>query len=125
MRGVTVEFRGPAGGALYGGGASAGTADSLGNDAEEWGEPVEVADVLVAAGAARDSKESNRPDGIEVAWTLVVPRGFSASLRGCQVRVPGHEEWHDVIGDPMATPDGQLRRRFSRNRIVEAARRDG
>lgn len=124
MRGITVEFRGPVGCELYGEPAEAET-NSLGDPIAEMGEPVEVADVLVSAGAARDARESNRPDGIAVAWTLVIPRSFTPSLRGCEVRVPGDPAWYPIVGDPRATPDGQLLRRLPRNRIAEAAMRDG
>lgn len=116
MRGVSVDVRSPVAGKAK---------DALGNAVETWGEPVTVDDVLVAAGAAVDSLESNRPQGIVVSYTLTFPKSFTASLRGCQVRVPGDANWYDVVGDPKATPDGQLMRSFSRNRIVEVTRSDG
>lgn len=57
-----------------------------------------VHDVLVAPGPRQDVVESNRPDGVEVAFNLHFPKTFSGSLRGAQVVVRG--EPFDVIGDP-------------------------
>lgn len=116
MKGVDVQVRAPAD----------GTADALGNPARSWGAPRTVSDVLVQAGSTYNSNESNRPQGIVVAYTCVWPKSDTASLRGCQVKVPGDSEWYAVVGDPKATPDGQMARPFrQRNRIVEVTRDDG
>ena len=115
MRGLDVEVRHPVEGA----------ADELGNPTRSWSEPETVGDVLVGAGPTADSHEANRPDGVTVAYTLVFPRGWTGSLRGRQVRVPGDADWYSVVGDPKATPDGQLPRRFTRNRVVEVTRDAG
>lgn len=58
-----------------------------------------VDDVLVAPGARTDVVDSNRPDGVEVAWTLHFPKTFSGSLRGASVSVRGEPKAR-VIGDP-------------------------
>ena len=116
MKGVDVSVRAPV----------AGAKDALGNPVTAWGEPRTVSDVLVSAGAALDSKESNRPAGVVVSYTCVWPKSDGSSLRGCQVQVPGDSDWYNVVGDPKETPDGQMARPFRiRNRIVEVTRDDG
>ncbi len=58
-----------------------------------------VPDVLVADGSQSSAADSIRPDGITVDKTLYFPREFAyESLRGCWVRVDGHE--YTVLGDP-------------------------
>lgn len=100
--------------------------DALGNPMETWTVGRVVQDVLVQAGATANSNESNRPDGVTVAYTCVWPKSDASSLRGCQVKVPDDPCWYNVIGDPKATPDGQMARPFrDRNRLVEVARDDG
>ncbi|MGO3147087.1 MAG: hypothetical protein ACTIJ6_05340 [Leucobacter sp.] len=64
----------------------------------EW-VPETVDDVLVAPGAREDVVDSNRPEGVRVAWTLHFPKTFNASLRGARISVRG-EEARSVIGDP-------------------------
>ena len=59
-----------------------------------------VDDVLVAPGPRQDVVESNRPDGVEVAFNLHFPKTFSESLRGARVSVRGQEPLN-VIGDPQ------------------------
>lgn len=116
MRGVDVLLRKP---------VESGK-DSLGNPVCTWSEPEVVSDVLVAVGATADSLESNRPDGVTVAYTLVWPKSHADSLRGCQVKVPGDPEWYSVAGDPKPQVDGQMLRPYNvRNRVVEAVRDDG
>lgn len=58
-----------------------------------------VEDVLVAPGAREDVVDSNRPEGVRVAWTLHFPKTFNKSLRGARVSVRG-EPACPVIGDP-------------------------
>jgi hypothetical protein len=116
MRGVDVSVRSPV----------SGQKDALGNPTVTWDKPRTVSNVLVSAGSASDSKDTNRPDGVIVTYTCVWPKSDSSSLRGCQVQVPGDSAWYSVIGDPKATPDGQMARRFrDRNRVVEVTRDDG
>jgi len=116
MRGVSVQLKSPV----------EGKKDALGNPAVTYGEPTTVDDVLVHAGAAADSRETNRPDGVVVSYTLYWPKASTASLRGCLVKVPGDSEWYRVVGDPKATPEGQMARPFQvRNRVVEVTRDDG
>ena len=116
MRGVAVQLKTPID----------GKKDALGNAKRTYAEAVTVDDVLVHAGTAADSKESNRPEGVVVSYTLYWPKASGGSLRGCLVKVPGDSEWYSVIGDPKATPEGQMARPFQvRNRVVEVTRSDG
>lgn len=64
-------------------------------------EPVEtpVENVLVAPGALSDLGE-DRPDGVEVKYTLQFPKTFAGTLEGADVIVRG--EPCPVIGHPDA-----------------------
>lgn len=115
MKGVDVLVRAP----------SRGAVDELGNPARSFGDPETVGDVLVMAGATSDSQESNRPDGVGVAYTLTFPASYAGSLRGCEVKVPGDDSWYGIAGDPRPTPAGQLGRPLRWNRTAEAVRSDG
>lgn len=72
--------------------------------ANDYREPVfETAEravdgVLIAVGATGNLADSNRPEGVSVAYTLYFPKTFDEGLRGRRVRVYG--EWFDVVGDP-------------------------
>ena len=126
MRGVDVQVRGRVQPQTTTTTGESVEIDALGNPVETWTEPRTVHDVLVQSGATSSSTESNRPEGVTVAYTCVWPKSDASSLRGCQVKVPDDPAWYNVIGDPKATPDGQLARPFrDRNRIVEVARDDG
>lgn len=59
----------------------------------------EVENVVVAPGSTADVEDSTRPYGTRAAFTLGLPKAFSASLRGCRVVVRGTE--CAVIGDPQ------------------------
>ena len=116
MRGVDILLRRPVEGA----------ADGLGNPARSWGEPETVAGVLVASGDTDDATASNRPHGVDVAYTLVFPKAHSGSLRGCEVKVPGDDRWYRIEGDPKKHPDGQMARPLGRwDRIAKAVASDG
>lgn len=71
--------------------------DDLGEPTGQAATETDV-DVVVAPGST-DSLGSERPDGVEVAYTLHFPKTWTASLRGCSVRVRG--EAYGVIGDPQ------------------------
>ena len=47
--------------------------------------------------------ESNRPDGVTVAYTLYFPKAFTGCLDGAQVVVRG--ETFSVIGAPRRYPE--------------------
>lgn len=59
-----------------------------------------VDDVLVAPGPRSDVIESNRPEGVKIAWTLHFPKTFSGSLRGARISVRGQKAL-SVVGDPQ------------------------
>ncbi|MHC6175467.1 hypothetical protein [Glutamicibacter sp. X7] len=66
----------------------------------EYGEvETTVEDVLVAPGPRADVVDSNRLEGVQIAWTLHFPKTFSGSLRGTSVKVRG-ESACPVVGDP-------------------------
>ena len=65
-----------------------------------------VDNVLVAPGALEDVDQAGRPDGVTVDWSLIWPKTYTASLRGCRVLVRDDPEPFDIIGDPRAYPDG-------------------
>jgi hypothetical protein len=105
--------------------ATAGT-DELGNPVTLWSDPEGVGNVLVAVGSTSDTGGENRPDGVRVAYTLVFPKAYAASLRGCQVRVPDDPVWYAVDGDPKPQLDGQALLPYNgRNRVVLAVSEDG
>ena len=81
-----------------------------------------VEDVLVAPGPRTDVIESNRPDGVEVQWTLHLPKTFVGSLRGASIKVRGGDPLA-VIGDPQPFTDANTPGRC--NRPVEVQRADG
>lgn len=81
-----------------------------------------VDDVLVAPGARDDVLESNRPEGVRVAWTLHFPKTFAGSLRGCSVSVRGGDPLR-VVGDPQPYTDANTPTRW--NRPVELEAVDG
>lgn len=81
-----------------------------------------VPNVLVAPGATSDLDET-RPDGVEVAYTLYLPKTFAGDLRGCRVRVRGEEREYAVVGDPKRYPDALTPGDW--NMQAEVARADG
>ena len=79
-----------------------------------------VGNVLVQPGPTADL-DASRPDGVSVAYTLQIPKSFTASLRGCAGEVRG--ERFDVVGDPRAWPDDLTPGEW--NRTCEVGRVDG
>lgn len=86
------------------------------------GEPARVAlnDVIVFPGSTSDL-DADRPEGVEVAYTLCFPKTFADSLRGCSVVVRG--EVYDVAGDPKRYAPGNTP--GDCNMTVEVTRTDG
>ena len=116
IKGVSVYVRRP----------STSGADWLGNPVSTWSDPETVGNVLVAVGAVVDDLEANRPEGVSVSYTLVFPKSYTDSLRGCEIQVPNDSEWYHVIGDPKPQIDGQAILSYNgRNRVVEVTRDDG
>lgn len=79
--------------------------DSLGNDVKVAGGPLTVGGVLVVPGAQAEPGGGNRPDGMDIAYTLYFPKSFTGSLDGCDVvvrgercRVKGHVDRYRVYG---------------------------
>lgn len=58
-----------------------------------------VSNVLVRPGATTDLNESNRPDGVVVAFTLCFPKTYKQDLSGADVVIDGRN--YSVIGDPQ------------------------
>lgn len=117
MKGVEVLVRRP---------VATGDVDELGNLVRAWSEPKPVHDVLVSREVPQQVLESNRPDGMTARLVLAWPKSDHSSLRGCQVKVPGDENWYSVLGDPLPQVDGQMARPYNkRDRAVYAGRDDG
>ena len=57
-----------------------------------------VGNVLAAVGPTSSIGDSNRPEGVSVAYTLYFPKSYGGSLEKARVWVYG--DWFDVIGDP-------------------------
>lgn len=72
--------------------------DEGNNPIYAWDEQV-VEDVVVAPGPRTDVDDSNRPEGVQVSWTLHFPKMFAGTLRGCEIAVRGGPP-APVIGDP-------------------------
>lgn len=78
----------------------------------------DVDDVLVAPGPRSDVIDSNRPDGVKVAWTLHFPKAFTGSLRGALVAVRGMDP-APVIGDPQPYTAANTPTRWNRPAELE------
>ena len=93
---------------------------------DDLGEPVgseasrEAVRCVVCPGATSDLG-ADRPNGVQVAYTLHFPKTYRGDLRGCSVEVRG--EVFDVVGDPMRTAEAATPGPW--NRAVEVARADG
>lgn len=90
IRGVTVEVLRP----------TAGTADRFGNAVPGTPASEQVDNVLVSPGVTADL-EASRPEGVNVAFTLHFPKGYTSSLEGCDITLPA--PWSctcHVIGNP-------------------------
>ena len=75
---------------------------------------------VVCPGATSDLGV-DRPNGVQVAYTLHFPKTYRGNLRGCSVEVRG--EVFDVVGDPMRTAEAATPGPW--NMAVEVARADG
>lgn len=63
--------------------------DELGNPIREK-VPENVDGVLVAVGPQGEPSETNRPDGVTVAYTLYFPKTFTGEVDNCGCVVRGH-----------------------------------
>ncbi len=93
---------------------------------DDLGEPVgstvteTPADAVVCPGATADM-DATRPDGVTVAYTVHLTKGWAAPLRGAEVVVRG--EAFRVVGDPRAYTGENVPGDFSLP--VEVTRADG
>ena len=71
--------------------------NDFGEDIHETNE-LEVKNVLVCPSQRQDIRDSSRPDGVRLAYTLHFPKGFAMNLKGLRIKVRG--EWLNVIGQP-------------------------
>lgn len=95
--------------------------DAFNEPVYEWTETA-VEDVLTSPGPRSDLDDSNRPDGVLVAWTCHFPKAFTGSLRGAQIKVRADVP-RAVIGDPQPYMDANTPGRW--NRPVELEGADG
>jgi hypothetical protein len=61
-------------------------------------ETEEVSGVVVTPGATSDL-DATRPEGVRVALTVHMPRGYRGALKGAQIEV--HGRVYSVVGDPQ------------------------
>lgn len=73
------------------------TTGRLGASVPTYGEPADVANVLVVPSTS-DESDYLRPEGVRVDYTLHFPRGYDSDLRGALVTVRGKE--FRVVGAP-------------------------
>lgn len=78
----------------------------------------QIDDVLIQDGSQSNLTDSTRPNGIQVAKTIHMPRAWPyQSLRGAKARIDGVE--YTVIGDPRPYTGGMTPTRW--NLTVELA----
>lgn len=78
----------------------------------------QIDDVLIQDGSQSNLTDSTRPNGIQVAKTIHMPRAWPyQSLRGAKARIDGVE--YTVIGDPRPYDGGLTPTRW--NLTVELA----
>ena len=77
-----------------------------------FGEPItapkyiDIENVLVAPGKTSELNDTNRPEGVVVAYTLHIPKDSVQNLTGCIAYVPngfGGIDQCEVIGSPRPT----------------------
>lgn len=93
---------------------------------DDLGEPIEAGAsreevrCVVCPGSTSDLG-AERPNGVQVVYTLHFPKAYAGSLRGCSVEVRGTR--YDVVGDPQRTSEAATPGPW--NMAVEVARADG
>lgn len=90
------------------------------------GKPSEETARVLVGPPSTDNMEAGRPNGATVALTLHFPKSYTASLRGCEVKLPDSSPWvgtYRVIGDPMPYESRLTPPPY--NRPVEVERADG
>ena len=69
-------------------------------------ENVDIDNVLIAPGKTTELNDTNRPEGVVVAYTLHIPKESACDLTGCIAYVPngfGGIDQCEVIGSPRPT----------------------
>lgn len=93
---------------------------------DDLGEPIEAGAsreevrCVVCPGSTSDLG-AERPNGVQVVYTLHFPKAYAGSLRGCSVEVRGTR--YDVVGDPQRTAEAATPGPW--NMAVEVSRADG
>lgn len=93
---------------------------------DDLGEPIEAGAsreavrCVVCPGSTSDLG-AERPNGVQVVYTLHFPKTYLGDLRGCAVEVRG--ERFSVVGDPQRTSEAATPGPW--NMAVEVARADG
>ena len=95
--------------------------DSHGDPVGSWVTET-VADVLVGPGPRTDIADTERPEGVVVAFNVHMPKGFSGGLRGARLTIRG-EAGFKVVGDPRAYTLANTPTRWATP--VEVERADG
>lgn len=87
----------------------------------KWGLEAVLGDVLAAPASTQDVEGTIRPNGDEITMDFYIPKTYTASLRGRQIRHQGNI--YEVIGDPQPYPEGNTPTRW--NRVVHARKIEG
>ena len=94
--------------------------DGFGNERVEYGEPVEVRNVLVVPGAP-EGMDASRPEGVVIACTLHFPKTYTGNLRGARITLGG--QWagvYHVVGVPLPYPPELTPTQWNRVVMLEA-----
>lgn len=98
-----------------------GRKDAHGNVSKSYSEPIDVYDVLIAPGDPTPDIEDGRPYGVEILYTLYLPKGIDLDFRGAKIAFSGEE--FDVVGDPRPYPSELVPGK--RNLVVKVVRHEG
>ena len=95
--------------------------DSLNNPI--YGRPTrEVVDDVLIAPSTTEDLEAARQMGVTLALSLHFPKTYTASLRGCKVKLPApYADTYHVVGDPMPYMAENCPTRWNRSVGVEVA----
>lgn len=97
--------------------------DEYGNDVIEYGEPFEVANVLVGKADTDNEIEETQPYAIRADRRFCFPRGFDQDLRGA--KITRNNVTYKVVGEPFDVTEENLPSLIPWNLRVEAVRFDG
>ena len=88
-----------------------------------WTEEAHVDDVLFGKPRTEAIESGIRLHGVQVVYTLAIPRVYEAGLAGRKVVRDADGEEYLVVGDPAALPAGLCPTRW--NREADVRRSDG